>query len=160
MLDLRLPQGVQHSGQGAQVGAHLRDVPVRVVHRRRLRHSDRVRDERLAETGRTYDGIAAEYAAGSTTSTEVAAFRDRSADRMCGTVADLGCGPGQHAEALAARGLGVVGLDVSVAMLRLAAARGVPVVRGDLRRPPGWQVDDVGTRQSHRTWLTVLASAR
>jgi SAM-dependent methyltransferase len=52
------------------------------------------------------------------------------------TVLDAGAGPGQHTAALADSGLRAVALDASEAMAALARARGVPVVRGDLRRLP------------------------
>ncbi|HTO71641.1 MAG TPA: methyltransferase domain-containing protein [Myxococcota bacterium] len=53
-------------------------------------------------------------------------------------VADLGCGPGWFARALAARGRTVLGLDLSRAMLREAvrAAPRARLVRGDLGRLP------------------------
>jgi SAM-dependent methyltransferase len=55
-------------------------------------------------------------------------------------VLDLGCGPGRHLHELARRGCRVVGLDISDAFVRLAAARGsdldVAVVRGDVRDLP------------------------
>ena len=40
-----------------------------------------------------------------------------------GPVADLGCGPGAHALALARRGYHVVGVDGSPRMVQLARAR-------------------------------------
>jgi ubiquinone/menaquinone biosynthesis C-methylase UbiE len=49
-------------------------------------------------------------------------------------VLDVGCGPGRHAHALAARGIDVVGLDISMAFLR-AAGQG-RWVRADARRLP------------------------
>jgi SAM-dependent methyltransferase len=53
-------------------------------------------------------------------------------------VLDVGCGPGRHAHALAARGIDVVGLDISMAFLRAgglgwggrAAARRLPFSGG------------------------------
>ncbi|TLF59009.1 class I SAM-dependent methyltransferase [Nonomuraea sp. KC401] len=65
------------------------------------------------------------------------AFRRRFAEAVPAgaTVADLGCGPGRDAAWLRECGLRVVGVDRSAAMARLAAARGVPAVLGDLRRP-------------------------
>lgn len=50
-------------------------------------------------------------------------------------VLDLGCGPGFHLEALAARGLRPVGVDLSPSLLALAHTRGF-AARGDLRAPP------------------------
>jgi SAM-dependent methyltransferase len=49
---------------------------------------------------------------------------------------DVGCGPGRHARALAARGLEVVGLDISepfVALARDGAPAGAVFVHGDAR---------------------------
>lgn len=100
-------------------------------------------DERLQRTARTYDGIATEYDARAAPSSEQLAFLQRFADRARGVVGDLGCGPGHHAAELSARGFDVVGLDLSAAMLSIASSRGVPVVRGDLRRPPLGEVGAV-----------------
>jgi SAM-dependent methyltransferase len=49
-------------------------------------------------------------------------------------VLDVGCGPGRHVAALAALGLDVVGVDISMEFLRLVAGGGV--VRADARRLP------------------------
>ncbi len=49
-------------------------------------------------------------------------------------VLDLGCGKGRFGRALAERGAGVVGLDLSAAMLR--DAHGLERVRGSIRRLP------------------------
>jgi SAM-dependent methyltransferase len=49
---------------------------------------------------------------------------------------DVGCGPGRHALAFAARGVDVVGVDISDAFIALAAADAPPnarFVRGDAR---------------------------
>ena len=51
-------------------------------------------------------------------------------------VLDLGCGPGRHARALAARGIEVLGLDISQRFVDLAAAdapAGASFVRSDAR---------------------------
>lgn len=54
---------------------------------------------------------------------------ERTADQLAnvvappGPVADLGCGPGAHALALARRGYDVVGIDVSPRMVEVARAR-------------------------------------
>ena len=48
-----------------------------------------------------------------------------------GTVADVGCGTGRLAQALAGRGDHVVGLDTSLAMLGLARRRGAACVQAD-----------------------------
>ena len=52
-------------------------------------------------------------------------------------VLDVGCGPGRHAHALAARDVPVVGLDISERFLRLARQGGAGAfVRGDALRLP------------------------
>lgn len=56
-------------------------------------------------------------------------------------VLDLGCGPGRHAVLLGARGLTVVGLDLSMVLLGAARAAGcatvaLALVRGDMRSLP------------------------
>jgi SAM-dependent methyltransferase len=51
-------------------------------------------------------------------------------------VLDAGAGPGQYAAAFVAAGLRPVALDASDAMVALCRTRGVPVVLGDMRRPP------------------------
>jgi SAM-dependent methyltransferase len=58
-----------------------------------------------------------------------------------GPVADLGCGPGAHARALAHRGYDVVGLDGSPRMVEVARAR---AAREDL--DVAFDVADVGAR--------------
>ena len=58
-----------------------------------------------------------------------------------GPVADLGCGPGAHALALARRGYDVVGVDGSPRMVEVARAR---AAREDL--DVRFEVHDVGTR--------------
>jgi SAM-dependent methyltransferase len=54
-----------------------------------------------------------------------------------GLVADLGCGPARHGQALASRGLRVIGVDLSAGMLTVARHR-LPgrIARGDLRQLP------------------------
>jgi SAM-dependent methyltransferase len=53
-------------------------------------------------------------------------------------VLDLACGAGRHAVALAAAGASVVGLDLSLPLLRSGQRKGVKaeLVRGDIRRLP------------------------
>jgi SAM-dependent methyltransferase len=53
-------------------------------------------------------------------------------DRCTGPVLDLGCGPGRLVAALAARGVPVLGVDVSVAAQRQCRRRRAPMVRRDL----------------------------
>jgi SAM-dependent methyltransferase len=52
-------------------------------------------------------------------------------------VLDICCGPGRHAHALDAAGLGVTGLDLSAALLRKARqVTDAPLVRADIRALP------------------------
>lgn len=51
-------------------------------------------------------------------------------DRCTGPALDVGCGPGRLAAALDGRGVQVLGLDVSLAAVRLAQASGVAVHHG------------------------------
>ena len=80
---------------------------------------------------------------------EIADSRDTSrevefisnATRADGLVLDLCCGTGRHASALSTRGWKVVGLDISLNLLRLAKARmkglnGYALVRGDMQHLP------------------------
>lgn len=89
-------------------------------------------------TRETYERIAGAYAArNATPHPDFVAFRAAFADAVGeGPVADLGCGPGDSSAALADAGLVPVGVDITTAMLERTASKGVPVVRGDLRRPP------------------------
>lgn len=95
-------------------------------------------DPQTTATAATYDRIAPEYA-------------ERSDDAGCspdflawraglltsaGPLLDLGCGPGRDLAAFRTAGIPCLGVDLSGGMLALAAQRGLPVVRGDLRRPP------------------------
>jgi len=69
----------------------------------------------------------------------VQALHRRHTGRPLGSVLELACGPGYHARALAARGVGAVGLDLSHEMIALAcekaSADGVNVqwLVGDMR---------------------------
>lgn len=47
-------------------------------------------------------------------------------------VIDLGCGPGRHAAALRAAGVGALGVDLSPVAISIARRRGASVVVGDL----------------------------
>jgi SAM-dependent methyltransferase len=94
-------------------------------------------DDVVMETQATYDRVAEDY--DRTTlqpSPELLAFRDGFVAAVTGPVADLGCGPGRDLGAMRAAGLTAIGVDLSTGMLRRAARAGLPVVRGDLRRPP------------------------
>jgi SAM-dependent methyltransferase len=95
-----------------------------------------VMDDPVSHTTATYDRIARDFDARSTRSDGFLAFRQRFAEAARGLVADLGCGPGHDAAWFQEQGLPIVGVDRSIEMTRLAAARGVPTVQGDLRRPP------------------------
>ncbi len=91
----------------------------------------------VAATRASYEQVALDYQARTTNpDPDFVAFRDRFATAVSGLVADVGCGPGQHAEALRDCGLQVVGVDLTTAMLELTAARGIPAVQGDLRALP------------------------
>ncbi len=52
----------------------------------------------------------------------------RALDSAIAPVLDLGCGPGRHTEALAQRGLVVLGIDLSSHAVELARAKGLPVL--------------------------------
>lgn len=62
--------------------------------------------------------------------------------RATGPVLDIGCGPGRHVRALRARGIEVLGIDLSPVAVRLARRRGAtPVLVGDVFAPVprgGW----------------------
>lgn len=59
-------------------------------------------------------------------------------ENLCGPVIDVGCGPGRHVEALAARGVPALGVDVSRTAVRLARHRSAPVLeRSVFDRIPG-----------------------
>jgi SAM-dependent methyltransferase len=91
----------------------------------------------VATTSATYDRIASAYDERITaTWPELAALRQAFCDAVSGPAADLGCGPGRDLEAIRAKGIRAVGVDRSDGMLERARRRGLPVVRGDLRRPP------------------------
>ncbi|HEY89177.1 MAG TPA: class I SAM-dependent methyltransferase [Thermoflexia bacterium] len=88
-------------------------------------------------TNRTYDKIAARYA------TRVLYPMTRELDAFLsyvphgGLVLDIGCGPGDYAQLIAARGYRVLPLDLSSGMLQVAARRGTPrLVRADMHRLP------------------------
>jgi SAM-dependent methyltransferase len=67
-------------------------------------------------------------------------------DRVAPPVLDIGCGPGRHVVALAARGVLTLGIDVTPAALALARANGAPVLeRSIFARVPG-----------ARRWRTAL----
>jgi SAM-dependent methyltransferase len=59
-------------------------------------------------------------------------------DLVDGPVLDVGCGPGRHVAAVAARGLVTLGIDVSAPALVRARRRGAPVLeRSIFERVPG-----------------------
>lgn len=89
-------------------------------------------------TRETYERIAGAYEARNTAKTpEYAEFRDAFVAAVGeGPVADLGCGPGESSAVFAAAGVTAVGVDITTAMLERTAAKGIPAVQGDLRRPP------------------------
>lgn len=55
--------------------------------------------------------------------------------RCAGSTVDIGCGPGRLAGALRARGIPVLGLDISPLAVRLTRARGVRALHGDVFGP-------------------------
>ena len=67
-------------------------------------------------------------------------------DGVCGPVLDVGCGPGRHLHALAARGIFALGVDLSPAAVQLAVGRGVRAIVGDV-------FDEL---PGAGTWRTVL----
>lgn len=85
-------------------------------------------DDPRADVRESYDRVAGEYArriAGELAHKPMdRAWLERFAARMAGAglVADLGCGPGHVAAFLAARGVDVVGIDLSPAMVEEARA--------------------------------------
>jgi SAM-dependent methyltransferase len=96
-----------------------------------------VSDDLVAQTRATYDRVAEDYdRRTSGPGPEFVAFRSAFAADVNGTVADLGCGPGRDVAALREHGVTAVGFDLSTGMLARAARAGLPVVRGDIRRPP------------------------
>lgn len=91
----------------------------------------------IEHTIRTYDRMAARYAARPTYPLERELDRFAALVGTGGRVIDVGCGPGQYARALAARGLWVIGLDLSAGMLVQASAAGTRrLVQADMRRLP------------------------
>jgi SAM-dependent methyltransferase len=48
---------------------------------------------------------------------------------VAGPVLDIGCGPGRHVSALAARGVPSLGIDTSAEAVHIAAARGATVIQ-------------------------------
>jgi SAM-dependent methyltransferase len=53
-------------------------------------------------------------------------------DRVSGPVLDVGCGPGRHLHALAARGVFALGVDLSPLAVELAVGRGGRAIVGDI----------------------------
>jgi SAM-dependent methyltransferase len=96
-----------------------------------------VTEDAVEQTRETYDRVAADYdRRTSGPDPEFVAFRATFAGDVDGTIADLGCGPGRDLAAFRAAGLTAFGVDLSTGMLRRAAGAALPVVRGDIRRPP------------------------
>jgi SAM-dependent methyltransferase len=92
-------------------------------------------------TGREFEGLAdharqayLRYSFTRGTSQEVVFLTEALGLRPGMRILDVGCGPGRHAHALAARGIDVVGVDISAAFL--AAAGAGTWVRADARRLP------------------------
>jgi len=93
--------------------------------------------DEVERTIHTYDRMAARYAARPTYPLERELGRFVALVGRGGWVIDVGCGPGQYARALAARGLRVIGLDLSARMLAQAAAAGTKsLLQADMRCLP------------------------
>ncbi len=93
--------------------------------------------EQIAETKRTYDVIAPEFARqNSVAAAEVAERLDELAASVPSgsLVADIGCGPGRDVMMLRARGFQVAGFDLSLGQLRASDVRGL--VQADMRHLP------------------------
>lgn len=93
----------------------------------------------VAETIRSYELVAADYARRNAVATERHQAHQASFLSLVGPgarVADAGCGPGRDAAWFRSCGVRVVGVDRSREMLRRAVAAGVPVAYGDLRALP------------------------
>lgn len=91
----------------------------------------------LEETRRTYDRIAARYAARDVypMTRELAAFVLHLPPGS--TVVDIGCGTGEYAQMIAACGYRVQALDLSAGMLAQASKKGLRLLaRADMRRLP------------------------
>jgi ubiquinone/menaquinone biosynthesis C-methylase UbiE len=88
-------------------------------------------------TVRTYDRMAAEYCARAHHPLTREIDRFVALIETAGCVLDVGCGPGQYARALGARGLRVVAADLSAGMLGQARAMVTPrLVQSDMRHLP------------------------
>jgi ubiquinone/menaquinone biosynthesis C-methylase UbiE len=107
------------------------------------RHALARGQEQIAETRQTYDLIASEFARqNSVAAAEIAKRLDELAASVPAesVVADIGCGPGRDVMMLRARGLHVVGLDLSLGQLRASDLPGL--VQADMRHLP-LQADSV-----------------
>jgi SAM-dependent methyltransferase len=88
---------------------------------------------------RTYDEVAREYLENTSARSRLDVYRRRFAERLAtrALVLDVGCGPGGDSLELRALGLGVVGLDLSLGMLRATPlARRGPRVQADMLELP------------------------
>jgi ubiquinone/menaquinone biosynthesis C-methylase UbiE len=94
--------------------------------------------------GRTYGAVADDYAAAFADDLDDLpldrAVLDDAASRITAgrPVVDIGCGPAQVADYLAARGLRTIGVDLAPGMLEAARRRteGIPLVAADMRVLP------------------------
>jgi SAM-dependent methyltransferase len=93
--------------------------------------------DKVEQTRATYDRVAEDYDRRTSGPEQpFVAFRSDFANTVESPVADLGCGPGRDVAALRAAGVSAFGVDLSTGMLHRALAAGLPIVQGDLRRPP------------------------
>ena len=97
----------------------------------------------MGDTRRSYDRIARPYRERFEHELDDKPFDRNFLERVSGelpggaVVVDLGCGPGQIGAHLAARGARVVGVDLSLEMLRpQGGTAGTPSVQADMRRLP------------------------
>jgi SAM-dependent methyltransferase len=105
-----------------------------------------------------YDVLGASLRAGAQLGDDVAFYRGLAADTG-GPVLDVGCGTGRVAVALAADGHEVVGVDLSVPMLRLAEERRAALA-GDVAARLSFSRADMLSLHLGRTFALVLTPAR
>lgn len=140
LVSLVLPANIPSQGVARKIGM----VPERIVVHARREHllfvsGPHGAPDEVTRTRASYELIADEYAALWGARSRVSLVgRERFAARLPAgaLVADVGCGPGRDLPLMTQAGLRAVGIDVSHAMARRAAATGAPVAVGDMRRLP------------------------